>query len=167
MDIPIAILRRIRNDGHRLSRPVGTPLDNPVSAVSIAIVRQGRVLLVRRGREPSRGVYAFPGGRVEPDETLEAAARRELMEETSLSAGRLEPYRVVLIEAAASGAPAFELTVFVGDTAEGVLHPGDDADAAGWFTAAELADLPVIESVAAIARKLLAAGRNRAPVNDV
>ena len=130
---------------------------NPVAAVSVAIVREGRVLLVRRGREPSRGVYAFPGGRVEPEETLEAAARRELMEETSLSAGRLEPYRTVFIEAAAAvGAPAFELTVFAGSSAEGVLHAGDDADAAGWFSAEEMDALPVIESVATIARELLA-----------
>ena len=128
----------------------------PVAAVSVALVREGRVLLVRRGREPSRGVYAFPGGRVEPDETLEAAARRELMEETSLSAGRLEPYGVELIEPAAAGAPAFHLTIFSGETAEGVLHAGDDADAAGWYTAEELETLPVIESVAAIARELLA-----------
>jgi 8-oxo-dGTP diphosphatase len=124
-------------------------------AVSVAIVREGRVLLVRRGRDPSRGVYAFPGGRVEPEETLEAAARRELMEETSLSAGRLEPYRTVLIEPAAEGAPAFELTVFAGNSAEGVLHAGDDADAAGWFSIEEMEKLPLLESVAAIARELL------------
>lgn len=129
----------------------------PVAAVSVALVREGRVLLVRRGREPSRGVYAFPGGRVEPEETLEEAARRELMEETSLSAGQLEPYRTVLIQPASASVPAFELTVFAGDFAEGVLHAGDDADEAGWFTAGELDRMPVIESVAVIARELLAA----------
>jgi 8-oxo-dGTP diphosphatase len=114
------------------------------------------VLLVQRGREPSRGLYAFPGGRVEPDETLESAARRELMEETSLSAGGLQPYAVEIIEPATAGAPAFHLTVFRGETAEGVLHAGDDADSAGWYTLEELETLPVIESVAAIARELLA-----------
>lgn len=130
---------------------------NPVAAVSVALVREGRVLLVRRGREPSRGVYAFPGGRVEPEETLEQAARRELMEETSLAAGPLAPYRTVHIEAAASvGAPAFELTVFAGDSAQGVLHAGDDADQAGWFSADEMDAMPVIDSVAEIARELLA-----------
>ena len=134
------------------------PVDKgTVAAVSVAIVREGRVLLVRRGREPARGVYAFPGGRVEPEETLEQAARRELLEETSLAAGRLAPYRTVHIEAAAAvGTPAFELTVFAGDSAEGVLHAGDDADHAGWFSADEMDAMPVIDSVVDIARELLA-----------
>ncbi len=127
-----------------------------IAAVSVAIVREGRVLLVRRGREPSRGVYAFPGGRVEPGETLEAAARRELMEETSLSTGGLQSYAVEIIEPATVGAPAFHLTVFRGESAEGVLHAADDADAAGWYTLEELEKLPIIDSVAAIARELLA-----------
>ncbi len=138
-----------------------SPVDNqPVPAVSVAIARDGRVLLVRRGREPSRGAYAFPGGRVEPGETLEEAARRELLEETSLAAGRLAPYRTVFIEASAAvGAPAFELTVFAGDAAQGVLHAGDDADHAGWFTQDELGGLDVVDSVAEIALELLAAGQ--------
>jgi len=133
-----------------------------VAAVSVAIVRDGRVLLVRRGREPSLGLYAFPGGRVEREETLEEAARRELTEETALAAGRLAPYRTVRIEAAAAvGAPAFELTVFAGDSAQGVLRAGDDADEAGWYSLEEMDTLPVIDSVAAIARELLGQGARR------
>ena len=60
-------------------------------AVSVAMRRHDRMLLVKRGRAPSRGLYAFPGGRVEAGETLEAAARRELLEETGLEAGELSP----------------------------------------------------------------------------
>lgn len=151
MKFPIAIKRFLRK--HLWVPPIITASHIP--AVSVAIVREGRVLLVRRGRAPSQGVYAFPGGRVEADETLEAAARRELMEETSLSTGRLEPYAVEIIEPEITGAPAFQLTVFVGESAEGVLHAGDDADAAGWYTAQDLETLPVIASVSTIARELL------------
>src|SRR3954469_11079883 len=51
-----------------------------------AVVRDaaGRLLLVRRGREPSIGLWSLPGGRVEPGETAEQAAAREVLEETGL-----------------------------------------------------------------------------------
>ena len=58
-------------------------------AVSVAIFHDGAFLLVRRGREPSKGLYAFPGGRVEPGESDEDAVRRELAEETGLTIAAL------------------------------------------------------------------------------
>jgi 8-oxo-dGTP diphosphatase len=60
------------------------PKPRPQLAVSAAIFRDGKVLLVRRARSPSKGVYSLPGGRVEFGETLHAAVHREVAEETSL-----------------------------------------------------------------------------------
>lgn len=128
-----------------------------LAAVSVALVREGRVLLVRRGREPGRGIWAFPGGRVEPGESREAAARRELAEETALSAGALVPHREIAIQPAGPGAPGFDLTVFSGSEATGVLTAGDDAEAAGWFAPGEMEAIPVIDNVLEIALELLAA----------
>ena len=56
----------------------------PQLAVSAAIFRDGRVLLVRRARAPGKGTYSLPGGRVEFGETLHTAVYREVAEETSL-----------------------------------------------------------------------------------
>lgn len=126
-----------------------------VPAVSVALVRGDRILLVRRGRAPSLGLYAFPGGRVEAGETAEQAARRELCEETGLAAGRLVPHREYLIERERDGVD-FRLRVFAGTYAGGEAVAGDDADEAGWFTLADMAGLPVIESVLEVARELLA-----------
>jgi ADP-ribose pyrophosphatase YjhB (NUDIX family) len=57
---------------------------HPQLAVSAAIFRENRVLLVRRARSPAKGFYSLPGGRVEFGESLHAALRREVKEETGL-----------------------------------------------------------------------------------
>jgi 8-oxo-dGTP diphosphatase len=56
----------------------------PRLAVSAGIFRDGKILLVRRAREPAKGVYTFPGGRVEYGESLTDALTREIREETGL-----------------------------------------------------------------------------------
>ena len=57
---------------------------SPILAVSAAIIRDGKVLIVRRARPPARGVYTWPGGGVEVGETLVEAVVREVREETEL-----------------------------------------------------------------------------------
>jgi len=127
---------------------------SPISAVSIALVDGQRVLLVRRGRPPAMGFYAFPGGRVEPGESLEEAIRRELVEETSLRVGAVTQVETLLIEREKEG-PDFELHVFRGDYLGGAASAGDDADLVGWFTLDEMTRMPVIPSVLAVARRLI------------
>ncbi len=58
----------------------------PILAVSAAVFRCGRVLIVRRARVPLIGRLSLPGGVVELGETIAAAVARELMEEVGLEA---------------------------------------------------------------------------------
>jgi 8-oxo-dGTP diphosphatase len=57
----------------------------PIVAVSAAIIRDGKVLIVRRARAPAGGLYTLPGGGVEVGETLPEAVIREVREETALT----------------------------------------------------------------------------------
>ena len=56
----------------------------PGLTVDAVIVQDGKIVLIRRRREPFRGQYALPGGFVKYGETVEAALRREVLEETGL-----------------------------------------------------------------------------------
>lgn len=123
------------------------------AAVSVILVHEGRVLLVRRASAPARGLYAFPGGRVEEGETLEAAALRELQEETGLSGRDPDLFRVYdLIERNTAGmiTSHFLLTVFrtklSGDSAAAPIA-ADDAAEAAFFSPKEAACLPMPDSV--------------------
>jgi 8-oxo-dGTP diphosphatase len=66
----------------------------PVVGVGGVVVRDGRVLLIRRGKEPLYGRWVVPGGTVELGETLEEAVVREMEEETCL---RVEPVLVLTV----------------------------------------------------------------------
>ena len=66
----------------------------PAVGVGGVLVRDGRVLLIRRGKEPLLGRWVVPGGTVELGETLEEALVREMEEETGL---RVEPVEVLAV----------------------------------------------------------------------
>ncbi|TKT81320.1 NUDIX hydrolase [Aquamicrobium sp. LC103] len=132
----------------------------PQRAVSAAIFDKGRFLLVRRGRPPAFGLYAFPGGRVEEGETLENAVRREVMEETGAMLREIR--HVVDLEVGSEEEEQrieFILSVHAAAFAGGTIQAGDDADAAGWFTIEEMEPLPLAGSVLEIARQLAAEPR--------
>src|SRR5205823_14922999 len=99
-----------------------------------AVLRADAVLLVKRARQPSRGLYAFPGGKVEPGETLEQAAARELLEETGLRATDYHPLREIHISGRDDSHPVdYLLTVFGAASAGGEAVASDDAETAAFY----------------------------------
>ncbi|CAN7384179.1 NUDIX hydrolase [Mesorhizobium caraganae] len=125
-------------------------------AVSVAVVRGTTVLLVKRARPPSQGVYAFPGGKVEPGEALEQAAARELLEETGLRAKHYRPLRDIHIDGSGENHPVdYLLTVFGAVYAGGEATASDDAETAAFYTLNEMIDMPLAGDVFEVAEELL------------
>ena len=58
--------------------------DHPVVGIGAVIIKEGKIALIKRGNEPSKGKWSIPGGLVELGENLEAAVIRETKEETCL-----------------------------------------------------------------------------------
>jgi len=112
-----------------------------------AVVRDqaGRLLLVRRGREPSRGRWSLPGGRVEAGETAADAAVREVREETGLVvvAGAL----VGRVERPGPAGVTYVIDDIACTVNGGQLRAGDDADDVRWVDRAELALLPLTDGL--------------------
>ncbi|MER8475053.1 NUDIX hydrolase [Mesorhizobium sp. M1163] len=134
-----------------------------IPAISVCVVRENTVLLVKRARPPSQGLYAFPGGKVEAGETLEQAARRELLEETGLQARNYRPLREIHIDGSGDGHPVdYRLTVFGANYAGGEAVASDDAETAAFYTPAEMTAMQLADAVFDIADDLLATSKGGA-----
>jgi len=91
-----------------------------------------RVLLIKRGNEPFKGQWAFPGGFVEMDEELENAVTRELAEETGLTGVKLEQFHT--FGKCGRDPRGRNITIaFIGTTKNTEIKGGDDATEAKWF----------------------------------
>jgi ADP-ribose pyrophosphatase YjhB (NUDIX family) len=125
----------------------------PFLAVSAAIFRDGRVLIVRRARPPAHGLHTLPGGVVEVGETLEQAVIREVREETGLAIAPLE--LVGFREAIARDAIGrverhFVILPFAARFVAGEISLSDELAEALWLEPAELAQLKTTEGLAQI-----------------
>ena len=108
-----------------------------VFAASAVVWRAGKVLLVRRGRPPGKDFWSLPGGKIEPGETPEAAALREVQEETGLLPEFCSLIRVFTV---AAGDVEYQISCFAGQSEEGEIIAGDDAAEARWLEISELAE---------------------------
>ena len=116
-------------------------VNSPEVAVGAVCVRDGRLLLIRRGRGPGVGSWSLPGGRVAPGEPLVEAVARELQEETGLR-GRVG----ALCGIAERIGPSWHYVIldYWGDAADGEARAGDDATDVTWATRADLTALDCV-----------------------
>jgi len=115
----------------------------PVVGVGVVVWQGERVLLVRRGKPPRTGQWSLPGGAQELGETVAAAARREVLEETGLVVEIGEVLAAVDMIEREAGRVRYHYTLidFSAEAAGPELRPGGDAADARWFTPEELAGL--------------------------
>ena len=136
----------------------------PYLAVSAAIFRDGRVLIVRRARPPAHGLYTLPGGGVELGETLEEAVIREVREETSLDVEpvALAGYRQAITRDAAGGVERhFVILPFAARWIAGEVALNEELAEAQWREPSALSDLKTTEGLGADRQRRLGADRRR------
>jgi ADP-ribose pyrophosphatase YjhB (NUDIX family) len=121
--------------------------------VSAAIFRDGRVLIVRRGRPPAHGLYTLPGGGVECGETLEEAVIREVREETGLEIAPLAliGFRETIgRDAAGKIERHFVILPFAARWIAGEIALNEELAEAQWRRPDELAGLKTTDGLAEI-----------------
>ncbi len=136
--------------------------DGPIVAVGGIVVKDGRVLLIRRGKEPSYGLWSIPGGAVNLGEELRAAARREVREECGIeidvtdivevldrvvrdSDGRIQ-YHYVLID-------------YLARWASGDPAPSSDVLEVCWVVPDDLSQYQMTRGTAEVIHRMLEAGK--------
>jgi 8-oxo-dGTP diphosphatase len=130
----------------------------PIPCCYGCVLHEGRLLLVQRGKEPGRGKWSFPGGHMELGETVFEAMRREVLEETGVTAEPLAWVGVhdsIMLDETGR-AQWHSITSYVrARLLSGEPCAGDDALQARWFTHSEIAALPMHPINRAIALRLL------------
>jgi mutator protein MutT len=104
------------------------------NAASVALVRNGKVLLIKRAFPPYQHLWTFPGGRLEPGETIEQCVIREVKEELGLAVRNPQP---VLVQQLGGGG-TYQLAVFVSSDFSGTIMPSSEIADYKWVDPAAL-----------------------------
>jgi len=120
--------------------------ESPVVGVGAVVIKDEKVLLVKRGVDPNKGLWAIPGGSLKLGETLQEGAEREIMEETGIIIRAKEPvYSFDFFERDGDGRIRFHYVIvdMMADYIGGEVQGADDALEARWVSPEELKDMEV------------------------
>jgi 8-oxo-dGTP diphosphatase len=155
MDRPRIIPFPAPQRGGTSTGPKVKALARPVLAASIAVFRDGKVLLATRTKPPADKLWSLPGGKVEAGETLEEAALRELDEEVGVKARLLGFNRHVEIvgrNEAGLVTHHFVVASFVGLWLSGEAMPGPEAGDVMWADPLRIGGLPTTRELGDVVR---------------
>ena len=120
--------------------------NQPTLAVGAVVFKDNKVLLVKRGQSPAKGMWAIPGGSVELGETLKQAAEREILEETGLVIKAGEPifsFEVIRYDGRDRVKFHYYIVDLEGEYVHGNIQPGDDAIKVRWISEEDLNSIEV------------------------
>lgn len=144
-----------------------------IAAVAAVLIKDNKILLVRRGHPPGQGKWSVPGGALEPGEKLVEAAKRELREETGLDAEAIGVLWILNnIVYDKEGRTLYHYLIadllFDPETIRGELKPGGDVVDARWFEVSQLIDNPeVSKTTKQLVRRIEKYGYTYLPIEEI
>ena len=136
--------------------------DRPIMAVGAIVVKDGRVLLARRGKEPSYGLWSVPGGAVHLGEALKTAALREIREECGIKIDLADVVEIVeRMVRDADGRIQYHYVIvdYLAHWAQGDLAPSSEVLEARWVAPEEFPQYQMTAGTVEVINRMLAAGR--------
>jgi 8-oxo-dGTP diphosphatase len=136
--------------------------DRPIVAVGAIVVKDGRVLLARRGKEPSYGLWSVPGGAVDLGEGLRPATQREIREECGIEVDLTDVIEVVeRMVRDESGRIQYHYVIvdYLARWASGELAPSSEVLEARWVPPEDFPGYEMTRGTAEVINRMLAAGR--------
>jgi len=125
----------------------------PIVGVGALIFRRGRILMAQRGKQPMKGWWSLPGGAVEAGESLDAAVRREVREETGLAVKPVKVFEVferILRDASGKTEYHYVLIDYICRVTGGDLRAGDDVCRVEWVRLRDLPELEITDGTLAV-----------------
>jgi ADP-ribose pyrophosphatase len=130
----------------------------PIPTVSAVVIRDGRVLMIKRANEPNKGKWSIPGGRLELGETTFEAARREVSEECGIEIKILRLLDVastIIRDNTGRVMYHYVLIDYLGEYISGEVTARSDAVEYRWVTREQLAELDIADQLRELLERVI------------